>query len=107
MNNNRLKRPSELTQTRQTQRRSQIDDQLVAHEKLRCLVQLEGWKYVKGIAVQLLAEYECPPPKTEEEREKWENYTRMNWAVNQLLARVEKAASHRPKEERENANNRR
>lgn len=107
MTTNNLKRPSELTQMRQTQRKSEIDDHLVAHEKLRCLVQLEGWKYVKGIAVNLLAEYECPPPKTEEDREKWETYTRINWAINQLLTRIDKAASIRPREESKNANNRR
>lgn len=101
-------RPKELTETRQAQRKSEHDDALVAYEKLRCLVQLEGWKYVKGIAINLLAEYECPPPKKEEDREKWETYTRMNWAINQLLTRVEKAASLRPKEEeRKNGNKRR
>lgn len=106
--NNNLVKPSELTQTRRAQREAVIDAQFQAHNELRCLVQLNGWKYVKGIALDLLAEYECPPPKTEEDREKWETYTRMNWAINQLLSRVERQASRKPQEEeKQNANKRR
>jgi hypothetical protein len=72
-----------------------IDAKAAAREKqheARCLVSLPGYQYLKFIASQILQKYECEPGKTTEQKEQWETYTQMKWALDKTFRIFESEA---------------
>lgn len=59
----------------------------------KSLVLHPGWKYLKeaGMAY-VIRPYEADPPKTDEDRTKFETFNTLVWGFNRLIAIVEQAA---------------
>lgn len=61
---------------------------------LECLLTGGSLPYLKSMALAIQKEYECGPPKTAEEKVKWESFMAMTWAFNRLFTQVESIAKN-------------
>lgn len=85
------------------QQASQLKDQQAKFreqcQEVDRLVQLPAYSYAKSMAFGICAEYQCPPPATEAERQKWETYNTLLWAFNKFFGHVEELAKQSPERE--------